>query len=46
VGLLWRLAKLFGCKENVQRLDEENFYDEETQSISNYARFAVKRASF
>jgi hypothetical protein len=23
-----------------------NYYDEETQSINNYARFAVKRASF
>ena len=30
----------------LQNFDEENFYDEETQSISNYARYAVKRASF
>ena len=25
--------------------DDSNYYDEETQSISNYARYAVKRAS-
>jgi len=44
--MLWCLGRTFGCGESVQNLDEENFYDEETQSISNYARYAVKRASF
>jgi hypothetical protein len=44
--VLWCLGRTFGCGESVQHIDEENFYDEETQSISNYARFAVKRASF
>ena len=44
--VLWCVGKMFGCRESVTHLDEENFYDAETQSISNYARFAVKRASF
>ena len=44
--LLWCVGKMFGCRESVTHLDEENFYDAETQSISNYARFAIKRASF
>ncbi|XP_059099720.1 two pore potassium channel protein sup-9-like [Tigriopus californicus] len=40
------VGRIFGCKENLQEFDDENFYDEETQSISNYARYAIKRASF
>ncbi len=44
--MLWCLGRTFGCGESVQHFDEENFYDEETQSISNNARYAVKRASF
>ena len=44
--LLWCAGKIFGCRESMHNLDGENFYDEETQSISNYTRFAVKRASF
>ena len=44
--LLWCAGKIFGCRESMHNLDGDNFYDEETQSISNYTRFAVKRASF
>ena len=40
------VGQLLGCREVREEYDEENFYDEETQSISNYTRFAVKRASF
>ncbi len=43
---VWCLDKLFGCRESVTNIDEENFYDEETQSISNFAKYHVKRASF
>lgn len=39
------LGKTFGCGEELDN-NSDNFYDEETQSISNYARLAVKRASF
>ena len=44
--MLWCVGKMFGCRESVTNIDEENFYDAETQSISNYTRYAVKRASF
>ncbi len=44
--ILWCVGKMFGCRESITHFDEENFYDAETQSISNFNRFAVKRASF
>ncbi len=44
--ILWCVGKMFGCRESITHFDEENFYDTETQSISNFNRFAVKRASF
>eukprot|EP00095_Tigriopus_kingsejongensis_P002013 maker-scaffold419_size176504-snap-gene-0.33 protein:Tk02013 transcript:maker-scaffold419_size176504-snap-gene-0.33-mRNA-1 annotation:"two pore potassium channel protein sup-9" len=40
------MGRILGCKESLHEFDEENFYDAETQSISNYARYAIKRASF
>ena len=49
--LFWRLlngtSKMLGCGDlSMVTNDDSNFYDEETQSISNHTRFAVKRASF
>ncbi len=44
--ILWCVGKVLGCRESITHFDEENFYDAETQSISNFNRFSVKRASF
>lgn len=49
--LFWRLlngtSNMLGCGDlSMVTNDDSNFYDEETQSISNHTRFAVKRASF
>ena len=43
----WRFVlRIFGFRHyNSSHSDDSNYYDEETQSISNYARYAVKRAS-
>ena len=45
---LWnRLIRRLGCADASGPSSEDgNYYDEETQSINNHARFAVKRASF
>jgi len=43
-GLVSRLLSKIGMRENDRASD--NYYDSETQSISNYARLAVKRSSF
>ena len=41
-----RLFRKFGCQDfSGFNSDDGNYYDEETQSISNHARFAIKRAS-
>ena len=44
---LWRFVlRIFGFRRyQNSHSDDSNYYDEETQSISNYARYAVKRAS-
>ena len=43
----WRFVlRLFGFRRyQGSHSDDSNYFDEETQSISNYARYAVKRAS-
>ena len=44
---LWRFVlRIFGFRRyQNSHSDDSNYYDEETQSISNFARYAVKRAS-
>ncbi|QQP52240.1 Uncharacterized protein FKW44_004329, partial [Caligus rogercresseyi] len=41
----WNPFVALGCIQKEQE-DDGNYYDEETQSINNYTRFAVKRSSF
>ena len=41
-----QLFRKLGCQDfSGRNSDDGNYYDEETQSISNHARFAIKRAS-
>ena len=43
----WRFVlRIFGFRRyQNSHSDDSNYYDEETQSISNYAKYSVKRAS-
>ncbi|XP_040564664.1 two pore potassium channel protein sup-9 [Lepeophtheirus salmonis] len=41
----WNPLIALGCVQREEE-DDGNYYDEETQSINNYTRFAVKRSSF
>ena len=43
-GFLSRLLTKMGVRDNDRTSD--NYYDSETQSISNYTKLAVKRSSF